>query len=95
MIDVAALDSHNLQQHEYLERTKLYNAKVQQILSAYRNKLIRKPKGILEDIINPEKVLNSESISIEDLNMVNIIIISNIFKESTRYLFSFNTNRFG
>lgn len=73
VIDVAALDSHNLQQHEYLERTKMYNAKVQQILSANRNKLKRKPKCILEDIMNPEKVLNSEPIKFEDLHLVGFV----------------------
>lgn len=75
VIDVAALDSHNLQQHEYLERTKMYNAKVQQILSANRSKLSKKPKCILEDIVNPEQYLHSEPISNEDLNMVNIICL--------------------
>lgn len=72
VIDVAALDSHNLQQHEYLERTKMYNSKVQQILSANRNKLNKKLKCILEDIMNPDEVLNSEPIKKEDLIMVNV-----------------------
>lgn len=48
----------------------MYNTKVQQILSANRNKLNRKPKCILEDIMHPEKVLNSEPIKEEDLNLV-------------------------
>lgn len=74
VIDVAALDSHNLQQHEYLERTKMYNSKVQQILSAHRHKLNRKPKCILEDIMNPEEVLNSEPIKREDLIMVIVCL---------------------
>lgn len=75
VIDVAALDSHNLQQHEYLERTKMYNSKVQQILAANRNKLGRKPKCILEDIVNPEEVLNAEPIKKEDLIMVILSLL--------------------
>lgn len=69
------MDSHNLQQHEYLERTKLYNSKVQQILLANKNKLNKKPKCILEDIMDPEKVLNSNPISKEDLNLVIILVL--------------------
>lgn len=75
VIDVAALDSHNLQQHEYLERMKIYNVRAQQILSTNKYKVNKKPSSVLQDIPNPDKVLNSEPINAEDLNSVRISIL--------------------
>nr|XP_023030101.1 ragulator complex protein LAMTOR1 [Leptinotarsa decemlineata] len=69
VIDVAALDSHNLQQHEYLERMKIYSLRTHQVLGNNRYKLSSRPKSILEDIPNPEVVLNSEPINFDDLNV--------------------------
>ncbi|XP_072386485.1 ragulator complex protein LAMTOR1 [Diabrotica undecimpunctata] len=71
VIDVAALDSHNLQQHEYVERMKIYNIKVQQVLASNKHKYSKKLNSILQDIPNPDKVLNSEPINADDLNMIS------------------------
>jgi len=71
VIDVAALDSHNLQQHEYLERVKLYNIKVQQALASHRNMVTSKLKTcILQDVPQPEKVLGADLISLDDVNFI-------------------------
>ncbi|KAG5867497.1 hypothetical protein JTB14_015972 [Gonioctena quinquepunctata] len=76
VIDVAALDSHNLQQHEYLERMKIYNMKVQQVFTNNRHKLSPTPSCTLQDIPNPEKVLSSDVISTEELNMIRNAVAS-------------------
>ncbi|CAG9819566.1 unnamed protein product [Phaedon cochleariae] len=70
VIDVAALDSHNLQQHEYLERMKIYNIKVQQVLSNNKQLFTTRPNPVLQDIPNPDKVLNSDPVTIGDLNLI-------------------------
>ncbi|CAH1983401.1 unnamed protein product [Acanthoscelides obtectus] len=70
VIDVAALGTHNLQQHDYLERMKLYNIRVQQIMNNSRQKFNRKGNCILQDIPNPERVLGSDPIAAEDLNLI-------------------------
>lgn len=73
VIDVAALDSHNLQQHEYVERVKHYNAKAQQVCAAKKSRLTQKLRNcILEDIASPDRVLHSESLSHDDRNMVGV-----------------------
>lgn len=72
VIDVAALDSHNLQQHEYLERMKQYSLKLQQACAT--NKLPSRTKSsLLQDIAAPEKILGSEAILVDDLNLVSIV----------------------
>ncbi|KAJ3631345.1 hypothetical protein MTP99_012477 [Tenebrio molitor] len=71
VIDVAALDSHNLQQHEYVERMKLYNLRVQQVCSNKKNKLTHRLKNcILEDIPWTDKILQSEPINTDDKNLI-------------------------
>lgn len=67
---MAALDSHNLQQHEYLERMKHYNQKLQQLCAT--NKIQYKGKScILQDVPNPEKILNSEPVNLDDIKLVS------------------------
>ncbi|CAG9856334.1 unnamed protein product [Phyllotreta striolata] len=76
VIDVAALDSHNLQQHEYIDRMKIYNFRVQQVLASNKHKYVKKVTFILQDIPNPDKALNTEPISAEDLNMITTSVTS-------------------
>ncbi|CAH0553162.1 unnamed protein product [Brassicogethes aeneus] len=77
VIDVAALDSHNLQHHEYLERMKHYNVKVQQVMGNNRNALSYKVKlSLLQDIPMPEKVMMSEPINPEDIKLINSFLSS-------------------
>lgn len=73
VIDVAALDSHNLQQHEYLDRMKQYNQRLQQLCSA--NGIQYKSKTcILQDVPNPEKILNSDPVNPDDVKLVSWIV---------------------
>jgi len=73
VIDVAALDSHNLQQHEYLERMKLYTLRIQQV-SGNNRIPIKNKTIILQDIPSAEKVLSSDPISLEDYAFVTSIV---------------------
>ncbi|XP_063911585.1 ragulator complex protein LAMTOR1 isoform X2 [Zophobas morio] len=71
VIDVAALDSHNLQQHEYVERMKQYNVRVQQVCASKKNKLTHRFKNcLLEDIPWTDKILQSDSINADDRNLI-------------------------
>lgn len=67
VIDVSALDSHDLEQHEYYERMKAYKARL--------NGLVRwsppaQYKNLLTEVPVPEKVLSAEPISEKNLLMV-------------------------
>ncbi|ENN82371.1 hypothetical protein YQE_01254, partial [Dendroctonus ponderosae] len=73
VIDVAALDSHNLQQHDYLDRVKSYNVKVQQVLTANKASLAPKLKTcILQDVPQPDKVLGADLLSLDDSELVSV-----------------------
>ncbi|KAH1021998.1 hypothetical protein HUJ04_011474 [Dendroctonus ponderosae] len=72
VIDVAALDSHNLQQHDYLDRVKSYNVKVQQVLTANKASLAPKLKTcILQDVPQPDKVLGADLLSLDDSELIS------------------------
>lgn len=53
MIDVAALDSHNLEQHEYVERARQYIQKTQAaqpiLLSKYSKLILSKNNGMQQE----------------------------------------------
>ncbi|KAJ9595836.1 hypothetical protein L9F63_012991 [Diploptera punctata] len=68
VIDVAALDPHNLEQHEYMERVRIYSQKLQ---SMSRWIPPRRPPCLLVDIPAPEKHLAAEPISQPDFALVN------------------------
>jgi len=74
VIDVAALDSHNLEQHEYVERARQYIQKAQTaqpVLASKYNKLVLvKNSGVLRDIPAVENLLIDSPINIEDYNMM-------------------------
>ncbi|CAG2061584.1 unnamed protein product, partial [Timema podura] len=67
VIDVAALDSHNLEQHEYLDRVKHYTQKLQ---TGSRWVSSRKAPCLLVDIPAPEKLLAAEPLSWLDIKLV-------------------------
>lgn len=74
MIDVAALDSHNLQQHEYLDRMKQYNQRLHQLCAT--NRIQYKSKiCILQDVPNPERILNSEPVNQDDIKLVGCFCV--------------------
>ncbi|PNF35312.1 Ragulator complex protein LAMTOR1 [Cryptotermes secundus] len=71
VIDVAALDSHNLEQHEYLDRVKHYTQKLQ---SMSRWTPPRRPPCLLVDIPAPEKLLASEPLTQQDMNLITTTV---------------------
>lgn len=73
---MAAIDSRNLHQHEYLERVKQYNSRVQHVLSVNRNALASGLKScLLRDVPHPEKILNSGVITQEERNLVCSLLV--------------------
>ena len=68
VIDVAALESHNLEHHEYLDRVKHYTQKLQSIS---RWTPPRHPPCLLVDIPAPEKLLAAEPLTKQDLQLVS------------------------
>ena len=67
IIDVGALDSHNLEQHEYLERSRAYAKRIETV----GIKLPEVSYCLLRDIPAPERVLASEPISQGDKELVS------------------------
>jgi hypothetical protein len=67
VIDVSALDSHNLEQYEYMDRAKQYSQK----LAVAIIKSTSKPKPcLLEDVPAPERVLTACLTSMGDLHLI-------------------------
>lgn len=69
VIDVSALDSHDLEQHEYYERMKAYKARLSGLLRwspPNQNKLL------LTDVPAPEKLLSSDPISMDNFLLVSL-----------------------
>lgn len=69
VIDVAAMDSHTLEQHDYMDRIRLYN---QRMMQAWNNIQVTPigPQGLLIDISAPEKALSTNPISLADLQLI-------------------------
>ncbi|XP_043289413.1 ragulator complex protein LAMTOR1 [Venturia canescens] len=62
VIDVGALDSHNLEQHEYMDRSRAYSKKIESCS-------VKVPAGrscLLKDIPAPERILAAEPLAHED-----------------------------
>lgn len=69
MIDVAALDSHNLEQHEYKERTKQYQQRL--LMQGTSQRWHLSAPSLLIDIPMPEKVLAAPPLSYADMDLVS------------------------
>ncbi|XP_059607774.1 ragulator complex protein LAMTOR1 [Phlebotomus argentipes] len=69
IIDVAAMDMHNLEPQEYSDRVKLYSQRLAQQWSTVSHPRTG-PRGLLQDIPNPEEVLSATPISAADLHMI-------------------------
>ncbi|XP_037052458.1 ragulator complex protein LAMTOR1 [Bradysia coprophila] len=69
IIDVAAMDSHNLQPQELNNRIKIYSQKLAQQWSSI-NDASNLPSGLLKDVPNPEILLSSTPVAAVDLNMM-------------------------
>ena len=83
MIDVAALDSHNLEQHEYVERARQYIQKAQAVQHSLSSKYSRlsavsKSNGVLRDIPAVESLLIDPPVNPEDYDLM----LKNSFKIS-------------
>lgn len=70
IIDVAAMDSHNLEPQEYTDRVKVYSQKLSQQWSNVRHPNVPGPKGLLADIPSEVVMLRKPPISAADLQMV-------------------------
>ncbi|KAF7987802.1 hypothetical protein HCN44_003665 [Aphidius gifuensis] len=66
VIDVGALDSHNLEQHEYIDRSRAYAKKIE-IGSVRVPQLV---PCLLKDIPAPERVLAADPIAREDQELI-------------------------
>lgn len=73
MIDVGALDSHNLEQHEYMDRSRAYSKRIE-------SGGVKVPAGtacLLKDIPAPERILAAEPLTREDRELVKKNYIHN------------------
>lgn len=68
MIDVGALDSHNLEQHEYMDRSRAYSKRIE----AGGIKVPDSTSCLLKDVPAPEKILAAEPLAAGDHGLVNI-----------------------
>ncbi|XP_046743202.1 ragulator complex protein LAMTOR1 isoform X3 [Diprion similis] len=66
VIDVGALDSHNLEQHEYMDRSKAYAKRIEVI----GVQIPDHPPCLLKDIPAPERVLAEEGLPQQDREMI-------------------------
>ncbi|KAK3917361.1 Ragulator complex protein LAMTOR1 [Frankliniella fusca] len=71
VIDVAALDSHNLEQHEYKERTKQYQ---QRLMQGSGQRWNLSAPSLLVDIPMPEKVLAALPLSYADMDLISTTV---------------------
>lgn len=70
MIDVGALDSHNLEQHEYMDRSRAYSKRIE----AGGIKVPDSTSCLLKDVPAPEKILAADPLAAGDHGLVNIYI---------------------
>jgi ragulator complex protein LAMTOR1 len=70
VIDVAALDSHTLEQHEYQDRVTHYTQRLNGLAVMQRWRAPSTRVCILADLPNPEKLLSTNGVHPNDLQMV-------------------------
>lgn len=66
VIDVGALDSHNLEQHEYMDRSRAYSKRIE----SGRVKLPDTASCLLKDIPAPERILAAEPLVAGDQELI-------------------------
>lgn len=69
VIDVSALDSHNLEQHEYVDRARQYSSKLTKASISVAGGDSR--PCLLADISAPEKVLAADFLPVNDLQTIS------------------------
>lgn len=67
MIDVGALDSHNLEQHEYMDRSRAYSKRIE----TGGVKVPDSTSCLLKDIPDSERILTAEPLAPDDHELVN------------------------
>jgi len=66
VIDVGALDTHNLEQHEYMDRSRAYMKRIE----AARIKFPDTSSCLLKDVPAPEKILAADPLATGDQGLV-------------------------
>ncbi|KAL0111993.1 hypothetical protein PUN28_013314 [Cardiocondyla obscurior] len=66
VIDVGALDTHNLEQHEYMDRSRAYSKRIE----SGRVKLPETASCLLKDIPAPERILAADPLATEDQELI-------------------------
>ncbi|XP_063987902.1 ragulator complex protein LAMTOR1 [Diachasmimorpha longicaudata] len=66
VIDVGALDSHNLEQHEYMDRSRAYAKRIE----SGGVKVPQTNPCLLKDVPAPEKLLSADPIASEDHELI-------------------------
>lgn len=74
VIDVAAMDIHNIEPHEYNDRVKIYSQRLAQQWNTVPHPNSVCHVGLLKDIPNPESMLTAVPISSEDLSMIRSMV---------------------
>lgn len=74
VIDVAAMDIHNIEPHEYNDRVKIYSQRLAQQWNTVQHPNHVHHVGLLKDIANPESVLASAAIAPADLSMIRDMV---------------------
>ncbi|XP_012287942.1 ragulator complex protein LAMTOR1 isoform X2 [Orussus abietinus] len=70
VIDVGALDSHNLEQHEYNDRSRAYSKRIK----ASGVKIPDCTHHLLKDIPAPERILAAEAVAPEDVKLIKNLL---------------------
>ncbi|KAK8380751.1 hypothetical protein O3P69_007996 [Scylla paramamosain] len=70
IIDVGALECHTLEQHEYIERVRTYNQRVNAIPQVKTSNKRHHEVQLLYDTPATERVLSAQPISLADFNMM-------------------------
>lgn len=71
VIDVSALDAHNLEQHEYMDRARLYSQKI--ATSSTKFYQSGRESWLLSDVPAVDRILNAEPVPPSDLELINAI----------------------
>lgn len=74
VIDVAAMDIHNIEPHEYNDRVKIYSQRLAQQWNTVQHPNHVHHVGLLKDIANPESVLTSVPLPLADLSMIRDMV---------------------
>lgn len=74
VIDVAAMDIHHIEPHEYSDRVRFYSQRLAQQWNTVPHPNSVSHVGLLKDIPNPESVLTSVPISHDDLAMIRSMV---------------------